>query len=232
MNQSRHPDLNAQETCTRTRILLAAGPIFAGKGYRRATVREICDKAKVNVASINYHFRDKQNLYRETVLLAREMRAQEVPRPDFDPADPADARLRRFIEFLLRRVVAMQSGPWQVKLLIREFMEPTDICRVLVQEYFRPIFVSLLNIIDDLAPNRLSETQRVQTGFSIIGQCLHYRFSAGVIPLMLNCPADQLPFTVESLADHITTFSLAGIRALASGEKLGEPSCADEQLRE
>ncbi len=232
MNQSRPPDLNTQETCTRTRILLAAGPIFARKGYRRATVREICDEAKVNVASVNYHFRDKQNLYRETVLMAREMRAQEVPPPEFQPDEPAEVRLRRFIDFLLRRVVATQSGPWQVKLLMREFLEPTDVCHVLVQEYFRPIFENLLNIIDDLAPGQLTETQRVQVGFSIIGQCLHYRFSAGVIPLLLNCPAEKLPFSLESLAGHITAFSLAGIQATARGENSMESDASPEFLRE
>ena len=50
---------------TRNRILEAAGPVFATKGFRGSTVREICDAAKVNVASINYHFGDKSHLYVE-----------------------------------------------------------------------------------------------------------------------------------------------------------------------
>jgi len=53
---------SAQET-TRERILSAATEIFAAKGYLRATVREICAKAKVNLALVNYHFESKENLY-------------------------------------------------------------------------------------------------------------------------------------------------------------------------
>ena len=61
---------------TKKKILLAAGPIFAQKGFRGATVREICDSANVNLASINYYFGDKQQLYIDTVFLARQMRVQ------------------------------------------------------------------------------------------------------------------------------------------------------------
>ncbi len=52
----------AQES-TRERILSAATEIFAAKGYLRTTVREICARAKVNLALVNYHFESKENLY-------------------------------------------------------------------------------------------------------------------------------------------------------------------------
>ncbi len=54
----------------RTRILNTAGPIFAHKGYEAATVREICDQAEVNLASVNYYFGGKERLYIETVKRA------------------------------------------------------------------------------------------------------------------------------------------------------------------
>ena len=47
---------------TRERILQAAGEAFAAAGYRTTTVRDICQKADVNLASVNYHFGDKQRL--------------------------------------------------------------------------------------------------------------------------------------------------------------------------
>ena len=50
------------------RLIEAAGEEFAGKGFDSARVRTICERAGANVAAVNYHFGDKEQLYVETVL--------------------------------------------------------------------------------------------------------------------------------------------------------------------
>src|SRR6266545_7304469 len=52
---------------TRSRLLEAAAEMFAELGFHHATVRQICDRAGTNIASINYHFGDKTGLYTEVV---------------------------------------------------------------------------------------------------------------------------------------------------------------------
>lgn len=47
---------------TRLRILKGALKIFAEKGFYEATTREIAGEAKVNIASLNYHFQSKSGL--------------------------------------------------------------------------------------------------------------------------------------------------------------------------
>ena len=52
----------AVEHATAERLIDVAGEIFAAKGSA-ATVREICAAANCSVAAVNYHFRDKHQLY-------------------------------------------------------------------------------------------------------------------------------------------------------------------------
>lgn len=48
---------------TKERILIAATALFAEKGFEGTSMRDISQNAQVNLASINYHFENKANLY-------------------------------------------------------------------------------------------------------------------------------------------------------------------------
>lgn len=49
------------------RILNAAESLFAKHGYHPVTLRQITTEAQVNLAAVNYHFYDKESLYREVL---------------------------------------------------------------------------------------------------------------------------------------------------------------------
>ncbi len=85
---------------TRTRLLEAAGEVFAEKGYRAATVREICRRAGANVAAVHYYFGDKKALYVATVGYAHGSETG-LPLPHWPQNTPAEQRLRLFIEHTL-----------------------------------------------------------------------------------------------------------------------------------
>ena len=201
---------------TKMRILLAAGPIFARKGFKATTIREISDAAEVNLASVNYYFGDKQQLYLETVIHARQMRVQQVPAPQWDENTSAEEKLHGFVSMILNRVVALQSAPWQVHLLLREILQPTEACRKLVHDYFRPFLQGLMDLIDEIVQCELSEEKRMQLAFSIVGQCMYYRFAGDVASMMIeNEGLSDEHFDIAHLADHITQFSLAGMKSIS-----------------
>ena len=52
---------------TREKILCIAAELFATNGYDRTSIRDISKEADVNLASINYHFKNKQNLYMQVL---------------------------------------------------------------------------------------------------------------------------------------------------------------------
>jgi AcrR family transcriptional regulator len=195
----------------RERSLSAAGQEFAERGYEAATVRDICLAAGVNVAAVNYYFGDKRRLYIESVKHAHEARVKQVPLPEWPAGKPAATRLHDFVANLLERMLGFGQPPWQVRLMMREVLHPTEACRELVEDYIRPHFAVLVSILDDLAGGSLGEPELRRIGLSIIGQCFLYR-AAGDVVGMLVPPAEISALHAPAhLAVHVTRYALAAL---------------------
>ncbi len=195
----------------RTRLLHAAGQVFAERGYQAATVREIAARAGVNPASVNYYFRDKESLYFEAVNLARELRAEQFPYPEHPPGTPAEVRLRAFVATMTHRMLDEEHVPWNTQLMLREILQPTDACQRLVREYYEPQFNVLMGIIAELLPPGTPEHICRKIGFSIVGQCVYYRVGRAAVRLMTPESEWGAHFQVDQIADHIVRVALAAM---------------------
>ncbi len=205
---------------TRELILEAATEIFALKGFKGATIREICAVARQSVGSINYHFRDKEGLYEavakrliETVVLQHEPETEEAERL------PPEEKLRVFIKAYLERFGYLFSGQDQGirgMFMMREVMEPSECFKNLFIKFQSRQTIYLLNIIADLTGRSIDDQAVKLSAISIIGQCFHFIFGRKIYGLFgLN--GDKLS-DPGHYVDHIKEFSLAGIKAIA-GEK-------------
>jgi AcrR family transcriptional regulator len=196
---------------TREQILEAAGPIFADQGFQAATVREICGSAGVNVAAINYYFGDKQRLYVETVTHAYRQRLDRVPVPQWPASTQPEVKLFLFISALLDRMVGAERTTWQARLMAREVLQPTEACRALVQEYFRPQMEMLMGIIAEIVPRAASRVELQRAAFSVVGQCVFYRLANEIVELMVEPTERETNYAIPALAKHIAQFSLAAL---------------------
>jgi AcrR family transcriptional regulator len=70
--------MTAKEIDTKEKILVVANELFALKGYNGTSVRDIASKAEVNVAAINYHFKNKMNLFCEVFRENQEWMAKGI----------------------------------------------------------------------------------------------------------------------------------------------------------
>lgn len=186
---------------TRERILEAAAEVFAEKGLRDATVREIVAAAGVNLAAVNYHFRGKEGLYAE--VLEREMRAVHARHPIEEEGGPPERRLRAFVEGFLRRVT--DRGSRAGRLMAREMVEPTSALDRLAARVIRPIYGRLVELVRELRP--MPRARAALAAKSVLGQILFYKHCAPVVERVDG----RLP-RPELLAEHILRFSLGGIR--------------------
>ena len=197
----------------RERILSAAGQEFAERGYEAATVRDICTAAGVNVAAINYYFGDKQRLYIESVKHAHEDRVRQVPLPEWQPGTPPDRKLHDFVANMLERMLGLGQPPWQVRLMMREVLQPTEACRELVEDYIRPHFAVLVAVLRELTVGRLGEPELRRVGMSIVGQCFLYRAAGQVVGMLVPQPEIDTLHSPAALADHVTAYALAALGA-------------------
>ena len=207
--------MSAMEDTTGARILDAAGAVFAEHGFEKATIREICARAEVNLASVNYHFGDKRRLYVETIRFAHQQAAAQTPLGDWPPQTPAAQKLRDVVHGMLKRMLSIKQLPWQSQLMMREFTQPTGVCQELADEYVKPVSLLMLSVIDELAPAEMPDYRRKQLMFSLVGQCTFYKFHGPVVGLLVDEDEAREHFALPQLADHITQVMLAAIGAAA-----------------
>ena len=206
---------------TRQRLLEAAGEIFAEQGFRKATVRDICARAGTNVASVKYHFGDKERLYSEILRYAHGCAIEKYPPNLGLPADaPPEKRLYTFVLSFLQRLLDEGRPAWHAKIMSREMAEPTVAMDMLVEEQVKPHFGFIRQVVIELlGPKAPEETVRL-CAQSVVGQCLFYHFGKPVTQRLFP----QRTFGIKDaprIAEHITRLTLAGIRDIARGLKGG-----------
>ncbi|RJP68478.1 MAG: DUF1956 domain-containing protein [Candidatus Abyssobacteria bacterium SURF_17] len=217
-------DISKKTDDTKGRLIEAAGEVFAHHGFRSATVREICSRAGANVAAVNYHFRDKEGLYVAVLEHSLQSATRKYP-PDLGLRDQAtpEEKLRTFIHSFLLRILGEGVPAWHGKLMAREIADPTDALGRVVQSSIRPLHMYLASILSDLLKEgKPAEGEERDVIFlcamSIVGQCLQHFTGRRVIAALR--PKSFNPADIERIADHITRFSLAGIRGLRAGGSL------------
>ncbi|MDR3562438.1 MAG: CerR family C-terminal domain-containing protein [Negativicutes bacterium] len=203
---------------TRQRLLAAAGEVFARQGFRNATIREICRRARANLAAVNYHFGDKERLYLAVLVDAHTRAREKYPLFSGGSGEmPPALRLRAFIHDLLFSLLDEGMPAWYGKLMAREMIEPTTALDTLVENMLRPMAGKLGAIVRELLGAGVTDDQVRYCQLSIVSQCVHYRHARPVIQRLFPQQHYE-PADIQALVDHITRFSLSALQGLARAE--------------
>lgn len=198
---------------TRRLLLEAACEVFAAKGFWEATIWEICRKANANMAAANYHFGGKEALYIESWRYAFEKSLNSYP-PEggIAPDAPVEDRLRAWILSFMRRISDPESHDFDI--VHKEIANPTGLLDGILQESLEPVFLNLSSAVRELLGDKATERHIRLCQMSIRAQCFgpllreRHRRMSGKQAISVETLVDD----VETLADHVTRFSLAGIR--------------------
>ena len=209
---------------TRKGLLAAAGRIFAEKGYRDATIAEICETAGANIAAVNYHFGDKETLYREAWRQSFRDSIDRHPPDGGVPADaPAEQRLRGQIRALLERICDDENREFGISH--KEVANPTGLLEEVMREEWEPLRSRVEAVISEVLGGKAPARQARFCALSVMSQCV---FPAIITRIeKATHGVDHHAFwrlneqDIEAYAEHVIAFSLAGIDAVGRKMKAG-----------
>jgi TetR/AcrR family transcriptional regulator, regulator of cefoperazone and chloramphenicol sensitivity len=221
-----------EDAGTRERLIEAAGQLFADAGFSDVTVRQICQAAGANVAAVNYHFGDKLGLYREVLehVIRRMQEATRRARPA--EGGSAEARLRSYVRSFVSHVLAEGRESWLRRLIHREVSNPTPALDAIVERAIKPRLRELAGLVADfsgLPPDDPCVWRSVACIHALCVMALPHpvrdRIHSHVMPK---------PGGIDEIADHVSDFSIAGVRAAtvgAAGGPKARQALRDRRLR-
>ena len=139
------------------RILLVASKLFAQNRYGSVTMRMVAKEADVSLASINYHYNSKQELY---VAVARHIfapihKSRRLSLNKMGEAPEFDVVARAYIESIAK-VFLHPKGKLTAAFLWRFIYEDKELVTLVLQELINEESLALKSLLKKSCPDRKS----------------------------------------------------------------------------
>ena len=199
---------------TRRQLIEVAGRLFAEHGYLRTTSKEICEVAGANLAAVNYHFDGKDGLY---AAVLEEAHARLVSIEFVTTATRGDADIGTTLRTLLTRAVGQitqhDRDAWALRVLSREILAPTPLADRMIANQVLPKF--------KLLSGPISRALGVPANHPAVNRCLVNIIGPCAFLLITNPDWHKQVFPslgldAQALVDHMVTFALGGLQAVAA----------------
>ena len=209
----RHGDL------TREQILDAAERVFSEKGYNRTTFKEITSAAGSNIASINYHFGNKDKLYLEVfqrhMFVLRDCRIKSIVSVMAGGEGVTlEELLHSFSVAFFAPFLDMPDRHGFLKLMFRERIDPHLPYSLLAKDVIGPVTAELKSAIQKLLPE-LDERKLFFCLESFVGQLAHAILIKDMVGKLKE--EKSLAIDLEEVIEHVVVFSAAGFRSYLKG---------------
>jgi AcrR family transcriptional regulator len=201
------------------RLMETAEDLFCSRGFNETSVRDIAAAAGCNIASVNYYFGGKDNLYVE-VWRRRLTQMRDVRLASIEKVMSAGDRprledlLTSYANAFVEPLVDGGHSDRFLSLMAREMVEPHLPPEMFLNEMIVPVINALAEALQRICP-WLADRQVRLVILSIVGQLIQTVIAKGMFE---QGDHPELPkLDLSESVEHIVRFSAAGIRAYQNG---------------
>jgi AcrR family transcriptional regulator len=204
---------------TKDTLLDAAELLFAEQGYAATSLRQLTNRAGVNLAAVNYHFGSKEALVK--AVLARRMspiNEERLRRLDAMPVRRrnVEAIVRAFVEPPLRGGSSSGDDPSGTpgtrlcRVFGRISVEQPPFLRGFLAQQFRTVGRRFAAALAAALPGQDAASLWWRLHF-VVGAMAHTLQNSAALAQVSNglCRADD----IDALIEHLVTFAVGGLRA-------------------
>ncbi len=209
-------DINFNKS-VKDRLLDSAEELFCENGFEGASIRDIAALAGCNIASVNYYFGGKQQLYEEVwrrhLIPMRDMRISSIEKvmSQSEGTPNIEDIIKSFADTFVGSMVDTEKTSRLSKLMAREYIDkhlPTD---MFIDEIMMPTVTAIQKALVQTFPD-LDESKISFVVFSLIGQLVHVVHVRTMFEHSGEESTREL-FSSPEVINHIIKFTCAGIRA-------------------
>lgn len=208
--------MDGDKSGAKERVFLAAVRVFAAKGYKGATVRDICREAGgANLNAINYYFGGKEKLYQAILEILftegdRRIRERLAEAGDVTPEE----RLRLLLEVSCRMFFSGgEVNAAFMRLWLMELANPSPFLGDMVERHTRPQIEDMLDMVSALVGAAAPREVLLDAMVSILGPMVYQALVWPAIRPLFPDHADMAD-DWPRLVEHLHRFALAGIASL------------------
>lgn len=199
------------EQDTKERLLKAAEHVFAEKGYSGATVKEIADRAGVNISLISYHFNGKEGILKASVERFGRERLQDTQNY-LTPAENIDdmkAKLRLWlIQFLRVHVEEVNV----CSILHRENLDQNKVLWEVFESTFLKGFETVVKFFEQAKKKGIvkKESDPLLAAATVFGTIIHMGHSQQIQEKWMGISIKNEKYRSQ-VAEQFVTMLLHGI---------------------
>lgn len=207
MRKENLPKINHEQTeDTKAIILKTAQQLFAEKGFKATTAREIARISGANISMIYYYFNSKEELHQQIIeesFNALYLLLKNGIGQDSDPKENIHRVIKIFVTFF-------HQNRTLHRIILREIVARSKHIDLITQKYISQNFKLINGVIEEgIKKGHFREQNTALATFSLIGMIIHF-FNAEQVLKQMYPTNDEI---TEYLPNHILNLFMYGITA-------------------